>query len=111
MAGAEAAVRDEILDLFDALRQGGRTLILVTHEEELARRGQRIVRLRDGRIESDEPVASSPPRTDWVSGVFSTSIAGAITSTSAMSLSVTEPPAGWSPAGATMISARPAWCT
>ncbi|MBZ0268913.1 ABC transporter ATP-binding protein [bacterium] len=47
---------DEILELFDHLHEDGQTLILVTHEEEVARRARRIVRLRDGRIESDEPV-------------------------------------------------------
>jgi putative ABC transport system ATP-binding protein len=48
----------EILELFDALQAKGRTLILVTHEEDVAARAKRIVRLRDGRIESDEPVAT-----------------------------------------------------
>jgi putative ABC transport system ATP-binding protein len=47
----------EILELFDALQARGRTLILVTHEEEVALRAKRIVRLRDGRIESDQSAA------------------------------------------------------
>jgi len=50
---------DEILALFDRLHGRGQTLILVTHEEEVARRARRIVRLRDGRIESDETVAAA----------------------------------------------------
>jgi putative ABC transport system ATP-binding protein len=50
---------DEIMALFDGLRAGGRTLVLVTHEEDIARRALRIIRLRDGRIESDRAVA--PP--------------------------------------------------
>jgi putative ABC transport system ATP-binding protein len=50
---------DEILQLFDRLHERGQTLILVTHEEEVARRARRIVRLRDGRIESDEVVAGA----------------------------------------------------
>ncbi|MFN8176491.1 MAG: ABC transporter ATP-binding protein [bacterium] len=53
---------DEIMALFDALRAGGRTLVLVTHEEDIARRARRIIRLRDGRIESDrvvEPTVSA----------------------------------------------------
>jgi putative ABC transport system ATP-binding protein len=40
--------------LFEDLYQQGNTLIVVTHEEEVARHARRIVRLRDGLIESDE---------------------------------------------------------
>lgn len=46
----------EIMDLFEQLYEQGNTLIVVTHEEEVARHARRIVRLRDGLIESDEPV-------------------------------------------------------
>ena len=44
---------DEIMDLFDQVHAAGNTILLVTHEEHLARRGHRIVRFLDGRIESD----------------------------------------------------------
>ncbi|PCJ23697.1 MAG: ABC transporter [SAR86 cluster bacterium] len=44
----------EILNLFDELHQQGKTLIMVTHSDELAERSQRWVRLRDGLVESDE---------------------------------------------------------
>ena len=44
----------EILDLFDELHGQGKTLIMVTHSDELAERSQRQIRLRDGRVESDE---------------------------------------------------------
>jgi len=44
----------EILDLFEELHSQGKTLIMVTHSDELAERCHRIVRLRDGRVESDE---------------------------------------------------------
>lgn len=43
----------EILNLFDELHQQGKTLIMVTHSDELAERSQRQIRLRDGRVESD----------------------------------------------------------
>ncbi|MDE2809698.1 MAG: ABC transporter ATP-binding protein [Gemmatimonadota bacterium] len=46
---------DEIMDLFDQVHAAGNTILLVTHEEHLARRSHRIVRFRDGRIESDHP--------------------------------------------------------
>ena len=44
----------EILDLFDELHEQGKTLIIVTHSDELAERSARWVRLRDGLVESDE---------------------------------------------------------
>jgi putative ABC transport system ATP-binding protein len=44
---------DEIMVLIDRLHADGNTIILVTHEEELALRAARVVRLRDGRIVSD----------------------------------------------------------
>jgi putative ABC transport system ATP-binding protein len=45
----------EIMTLFGELWQRGNTVILVTHEEDIARHAKRIVRLRDGLIESDGP--------------------------------------------------------
>ena len=44
----------EILDLFDELHGQGKTLIMVTHSDELEERSQRWIRLRDGLVESDE---------------------------------------------------------
>lgn len=44
----------EIMKLFSDLWQKGNTMILVTHEEEVAKHAHRIIRLRDGLIESDE---------------------------------------------------------
>ena len=43
----------EILALFDALHADGQTLILVTHEPEIAKRSERVIRLRDGKIVED----------------------------------------------------------
>jgi putative ABC transport system ATP-binding protein len=43
----------EIMALFDQIRLAGNTIILVTHEEDIARHAHRIVRLRDGVIEDD----------------------------------------------------------
>lgn len=47
----------EILALFEELHGAGNTIVLVTHEDEVARHAERIVRLRDGVIERDEPTA------------------------------------------------------
>ncbi|MDB6151769.1 MAG: transporter-related protein [Chthoniobacteraceae bacterium] len=46
----------EILELFQNLADKGNTLIVVTHEENVARHAKRIIRVRDGLVASDEPV-------------------------------------------------------
>lgn len=43
----------EIMNLFDELHKKGNTIILVTHEEDIARYAHRIIRLKDGNVESD----------------------------------------------------------
>ena len=45
---------EEIMRLFNDLWKKGNTIILVTHEEDIARHARRIIRLRDGLIEHDE---------------------------------------------------------
>jgi len=47
---------EEIMALFDELHRKGNTIIVVTHEEDIARHAHRIIRIRDGRVASDEPV-------------------------------------------------------
>jgi putative ABC transport system ATP-binding protein len=49
----DSATGEEILDLFAGLHEAGNTIVLVTHEDDVARRARRIVRLRDGLVESD----------------------------------------------------------
>ena len=46
----------EIMRIFDELHRSGNTIILVTHEDDIAKYSNRIVRLLDGKIVSDEPV-------------------------------------------------------
>ena len=50
----DSAATEDAMALFDELNAQGRTIVLITHEAEVARRAHRIVRLRDGRIISDE---------------------------------------------------------
>lgn len=45
----------EIMKLFDDIHKAGNTLVVVTHEEDIAQHAHRIIRLRDGVIESDVP--------------------------------------------------------
>ena len=44
--------------LFELLYRQGNTLLVVTHEDDIAEHARRVVRLRDGMVETDEAVAS-----------------------------------------------------
>ena len=46
----------EIMKIFDELHKSGNTIILVTHEDDIAKYSNRIVRLLDGKVVSDKPV-------------------------------------------------------
>ncbi|WP_292001134.1 ABC transporter ATP-binding protein [Chlorobium sp.] len=50
----DTATSHDIMEMFGALSEAGNTIILITHEEDIAHFTRRIIRLRDGRIESDE---------------------------------------------------------
>ena len=45
---------NDLLDLFDQINAAGRTVVVITHENEVAERAKRIIRMRDGKIVSDE---------------------------------------------------------
>ncbi|MCL4192963.1 MAG: ABC transporter ATP-binding protein, partial [Thermoguttaceae bacterium] len=49
----DSVTTGEILDLLDKLNDAGKTIILVTHEDDVGARAKRIVRLKDGLVESD----------------------------------------------------------
>ncbi|WP_396182724.1 ABC transporter ATP-binding protein [Flavobacterium sp.] len=52
----DSKTSEEIMGLFNEIHNNGNTVILVTHEEEIAAYAHRIIRLRDGIIEKDERV-------------------------------------------------------
>jgi putative ABC transport system ATP-binding protein len=53
----DSVATEDALALFDELHAQGRTIVLITHEIDVAERSRRIVRVRDGRIQSDGPGA------------------------------------------------------
>jgi len=49
----DSKTTEEVLDLFGKLNRSGKTIVMITHEDEVAERAKRVIRLRDGMIESD----------------------------------------------------------
>ncbi|MBL0927699.1 MAG: ABC transporter ATP-binding protein [Phycisphaerales bacterium] len=74
----DSATSREILALFEALHREGQTIVIVTHEEDIAGHAERIVRLRDGRVLSDLPTHADPVHRAWMeqAAVQLTALAG-----------------------------------
>jgi len=62
----DSTTSEEIIALFRGLHAEGQTIIIVTHEEDIAGNAHRIVRLRDGRILSDFPTSQDPIHQDFL---------------------------------------------
>jgi len=62
----DSTTSEEIIGLFKALHAEGQTILIVTHEEDVAGHANRIVRLRDGRILSDHPTSMDPVHQAYV---------------------------------------------
>jgi putative ABC transport system ATP-binding protein len=56
----DSTTSEEIMALFGQLHAEGQTIILVTHEPDIARHARRIIRMRDGKVFSDLPVEQDP---------------------------------------------------
>jgi putative ABC transport system ATP-binding protein len=57
----DSSTSEEMMVLFDELNAAGNTIVLVTHEEDIAAHARRIVRLLDGRVVSDDAVSPQEP--------------------------------------------------
>ncbi len=57
----DKATGEDLMDLFQTLNEGGRTIVVITHDEDLASRASRVVRIDDGRLSE---VKNTPQRSE-----------------------------------------------
>jgi len=52
----DSKTEGEVMGLFKELNEDGQTIIVITHEEEIAKQSKRIINIKDGLIESDTKI-------------------------------------------------------
>lgn len=72
----DSKTSDEILALFAALHEAGQTIILVTHEADVAQHARRVVRMKDGKVLSDGPSAGVAALGGAVGGAIGGAMSG-----------------------------------
>jgi putative ABC transport system ATP-binding protein len=55
----DSTATNDLLHLFDEVHAQGRTVVLITHEAEVAERAQRVIQIRDGAVASDGPTGGA----------------------------------------------------
>jgi putative ABC transport system ATP-binding protein len=89
----DSKTSDEIIGLFRQLHAEGQTIVVVTHEEDVAGHAHRIVRLRDGKVLSDNPTGQDPIHTEYLRRAAQTAQSAAASVEGGVLLELAEPSA------------------